>query len=182
MPPTSPSAPRPLTFLDRADIAAQGDKIEAGITELVQGMALQLAEFWIALVTMSRNEHWQAAAYAERRSQHRWLLEVWRTVDETFDASPTADALALYLCLGWTQACTTWTFPGTPRWVEIIESGPPKHWLPRSQWHACFLVEDPKSEEHWKGLRAAIEEGLADEKRPGVAKALAEMLLPNQDE
>jgi len=83
--------------------------------------------------------------------------------------------LALYLALGWTQACSTWTFPGTGRWVEIIEAGPPEPWLPRSQWHLCWLVYKEDAV-HRAGLRAALDEGEGDEERPGVAAAIRELV------
>ena len=71
---------------------------------------------------------------------------------------------------------STSAWPGTERWVEVMEAGPPADWLPRSQWHLCWLVHDKEDAVHREGLRAALDEGESDEERPGVASALWELV------
>ncbi len=135
------------------------------------------AEAWIALVTTIDQPRNERAGYAQHRAQNAWLLHVWPVVDERLGEEPNADALALYLGLGWTQVTTTWQWPSTERWIALLNAEPPEHWLPRSQWHLCWLLHDRENEDHREALDEALEEGLADEDRPGVAASLQAVLF-----
>jgi hypothetical protein len=80
--------------------------------------------------------------------------------------------LALYLALGWSQCTSTWRWPDSSRWRELLGGPPPLHWLPRVQWHLCWLTADPESVAHLTGLDEALEAGHADPELREVAVAL----------
>ncbi len=138
-----------------------------------------LGEAWIAIFTTIDRSQEERLAHVRRRVQNAWCLQAWPAIDERFTETSSPEREALYLTLGFTQATTTWQWPVTDRWREILGGEPPLHWLPRSQWHLCWLLHDPSDGVHRRGLDQALEEGLADAERPGVASALQE-LLPAQ--
>lgn len=114
-------------------------------------------------------------AYVHRRVQNAWLLHIWPMVDQNLGEDHAPDRLALYLALGWTQATTTWQWPATDRWIALLKADPPTHWMPRTQWHLCWLLHDPDDPHHRQALDTALEEGLADPDRPGLAEAMCEL-------
>lgn len=134
------------------------------------------AEGWIALATTARRPDDERRAYFHRRVQNAWLLQVWPAVDRRFAESSSPDLEAVYYTLGFTQAVTTWQWPTTERWRTLLGGDPPSHWLPRSQWHLCWLLYDDDDEAHRRGLDEALDEGLKDEQRPGAAAALRKLL------
>jgi len=132
----------------------------------------QAAEAWVGLVTTVDRTDEERQAYVQRRSVNAWTLNVWSVVDARLDEAPSPDVLALYLALGWTQATTTWQWPATERWIALLGGEPPAHWLPRSQWHLCWLLHDPDDAGHRQALDDALREGLADDERPQIAEHL----------
>ncbi|MCP4657867.1 MAG: hypothetical protein GY856_20865 [bacterium] len=80
-----------------------------------------------------------------------------------------------YLALVWTQATTTWQWPATERWIALVGGKPPAPWLPRSQWHLCWLLHDPDDADHRRALDEALGEGLGDAERPQIAAHLREL-------
>ena len=83
---------------------------------------------------------------------------------------------ALYLTLGFSQAVTTWQWPATERWIALLGEEP-EHWLPRSQWHLCYLLHDPDDDAHRRALDAAVDEGLKDAEQPWVAEELRKLIV-----
>ncbi len=140
----------------------------------------QMAEMWLALVTSIGRMKEERLAYVQRRSENAWLLNTWPAVDARLDETPSPDVLALYFALGWTQATTTWQWPATERWIALLGGAPPSHWLPRSQWHLCWLLHDPDDAGHRQALDDALREGLADDERPQIAAHLRS-LFPEQN-
>jgi hypothetical protein len=106
--------------------------------------------------------------------QNLALLYLWPAVDARIPTEPSPEHLALYLQLGWTQSTTTHEWPATERWIALMKAGPPEHWLPRAQWHLCWLLHDPTDVNHQRPFNAALREGLTDAD-PG-RKAWAETL------
>ncbi|HEX4953489.1 MAG TPA: metallophosphoesterase [Thermoanaerobaculia bacterium] len=135
------------------------------------------AEAWLAQVTTVERPKRERTAYFHRRVQNAWLLQVWQAVDGSFKNPDDPDLLALYLALGWTQATTTWQWPATERWIQLLSGPPPANWLPRSQWHLCWLLHDNTNAQHRKALDDALAEGLASD-QPYVAEALREIFPP----
>jgi len=44
-----------------------------------------------------------------------------------------------------------------------MKAGPPEHWLPRAQWHLCWLLHDPTdANNHQRPFNDALREGLTD--------------------
>ena len=151
---------------------------ETEITAWQDALAYRLAaEAWIALVTAIDQPRDERTGYAQHRAQNAWLLHVWPALDERLGEEPSTDALALYLGLGWTQATTTWQWPATEHWIRLLSAEPPNHWLLRSQWHLCWLLHNRADSDHRRALEEALEEGLTDEGRPGVAASLRSTLL-----
>jgi predicted MPP superfamily phosphohydrolase len=134
------------------------------------------AEAWIGLVTMSKHSANERRVYIHRRVENAWLLQLWPAVDRRFTDPMSPDRSALYLTLGFMQATTTWQWPGTERWRQLLGGEPPEHWLPRSQWHLCWLLHDDADAVHRRGLDEALREGMRDAARPGVAVALRELI------
>jgi len=120
------------------------------------------AEAWIALATTARSSREVAVAYMTHRLQSVSLLYLWPAVDEALAPDPDPERLALYLQLGWTQSTTTHEWPATERWIALMKAGPPAHWLPRAQWHLCWLLAEPENETHQQAFNEALREGLAD--------------------
>ena len=133
-------------------------------------------EAWTALATTAGCKRTEAAAYAHRRLWNAWLLHVWPGVDDALEKDPEPGSLALYLALGWTQASTTSQWPATPRWRALLGGEPPAHWLPRSQWHGCWLLFDNENAEHRQGLRAALDEGRQDPEWGPEAEELGRLM------
>ncbi|MCP4655217.1 MAG: NACHT domain-containing protein [bacterium] len=142
-------------------------------------MSRQIAETWVGLATTVDRADEERAAYVHRRLVNVWLLNVWPEIDELLDQEPASDLLALYLALGWTQATTTWQWPATERWIAEVGGEAPEHWLPRSQWHLCWLLHDLEDEDHRYGLDEALRSGLEDEERPEIAVMLRELFPPS---
>jgi len=142
------------------------------------------AEASVAGLVDFGDEDMPAEIYARRRLDNACLLHLWPGLDEKLGPRPCPDHLALYLALGWTQSTTTWQWPPSERWVELLGGPPPEHWMPRSQWHLAWMLHysqattDPKYKEHHRALDEALEEGLTDEERPGLAEALRELFPP----
>jgi hypothetical protein len=134
-----------------------------------------IAEAWAAAVVSVNRPTTDRFAWIHRRFQNAWLLGVWPAVEVQLSEQAPAEVLALYLALGWTQATTTWQWPATERWISLLDSGPPDDWLPRSQWHLCWLLYNRADQAHHQGLQKALDEGLNDETRPGIAAALREL-------
>ncbi|MCP4664563.1 MAG: hypothetical protein GY856_54960 [bacterium] len=131
------------------------------------------------MTTVDRTKE-ERLAYLHRRVQNAWLLQVWSAVDARFADTSSPDRQALYLTLGFTQATTTWQWPHSERWRKLLKGPPPAHWLPRSQWHLCWLLYEPEDEDHNRKFDEALAEGMGDVERPGVASALRE-LVPSRD-
>ncbi|MCP4661862.1 MAG: hypothetical protein GY856_41190, partial [bacterium] len=70
--------------------------------------------------------------------------------------------------------------PSTERWIALLGGKPPAHWLPRSQWHLCWLLHDPNDAGHRRALDETLGEGLADAELPRIAAHLRE-LFPELD-
>lgn len=124
--------------------------------------ARRAAEAWIALATTVRSSRGEAAVCLGHRLENVALLFLWQSVDDHLPTEPAPEQLALYLQLGWTQSTTTHEWPATERWIALMKAGPPAHWLPRSQWHLCWLLHDPSALEHQRAFNGALREGLAD--------------------
>jgi predicted MPP superfamily phosphohydrolase len=134
-------------------------------------------EAWIASMTTSKAEDPnEKKAYFHHRVLNAWLVQTWFAIDDLLGDAPDPDHLALYLTLGWTQSTTTHQWPATDRWVSYFETEAPTHWLPRSQWHLCWLTYDAAAEAHQQGLAEALREGLGDATRPGVASTWQQVL------
>lgn len=125
-------------------------------------IARRVGEAWIALATTARRSREEAESYFSYRLQNLSLLYFWPEIDKMLPAEPSPEKLALYLELGWTQATTTHDWPGTPRWIALLEGEPPAHWLPRTHWHLCWLLFQPDATSHQEGFNAALREGLAE--------------------
>lgn len=143
-------------------------------------IAHPIAEAWVALMTTAASSSTERRVYLQRRVQNAWLLHVWPVLDDRLGDNPSPNRLALYLALGWTQATSTWQWPATDRWIALLKADPPTHWMPRAQWHLCWLLHDPDDPHHRQALDTALEEGLADPDRPGLAEALREIFPPGQ--
>ncbi len=153
-------------------------KDPAEAEKLAKALVARLGgEASIGLMASAKVEE-ERLAYAYGRVLNAWLVQVWPTaVDDQLPAEPTDDQLALYLALGWTQSTTTWQWPATERWIGLLSGDPPGHWLPRSQWHLCWLLDDPEDEDHRRGLRESLSEGESDADRPGLSSELGSVLL-----
>jgi hypothetical protein len=59
-----------------------------------------------------------------------------------------------------------------------MKAGPPAHWLPRAQWHLCWLLHDNQDAEHQRAFNEALREGLADTDigRHAVAETLEQVI------
>ncbi len=156
-----------LTLLRQVLVSQEKADVERWVAAAVARLA---GEAWVALATAAEQGDEQRAAYAQVRVRNAWLLQVWPAVDDRLAGQPSPDALALYLGLGWTQATTTWQWPATERWIAILGGEPPVEWLPRSQWHLCWLLHDPADDAHREALNEALDEGLGDKAHPGVAE------------
>ncbi len=134
-------------------------------------------EAWVALAATARESEEDRLRYLQARVLNARLHEIWPRFDRSLsEVNLSGPNLALYLALGWTQATTTYEWPGTERWKQRLGGSPPAHWLPRTQWHLCWLLYEPESTEHRAAFDAAIEEGRGDAELPGVAEALVEDL------
>ena len=116
----------------------------------------------LALATTAQRLRDEAASYFSYRLQNLSLLYLWPAIDEKLPAEQSPEKLALYLELGWTQSTTTHDWPGTPRWIALLEGEPPAHWLPRAHWHLCWLLYQPDAASHQEGFNAALRKGLAE--------------------
>ncbi len=148
---------------------------------LVKALTRLVGDGWIALAASAEAPVDERRAYFHRRVLNAWLLQVWPGVDRHLEEQPDPDRLALYLALGWTQATTTRQWPATERWIALLAGTPPDDWLPRSQWHLCWLLHDPEDAGHRRALDEALCEGLGDEGRPGLAAEL-QKLFPRSEE
>lgn len=122
----------------------------------------RVAEAWIASASTARSSTGETTDYFCHRLQNLALLYSWVAVDANLPDEPEPEQLAFYLQLGWIQSTTTHEWPATERWIELMEAGPPTHWLPRGQWHLCWLLHDPSDVEHQLPFNSALREGLAD--------------------
>jgi predicted MPP superfamily phosphohydrolase len=138
---------------------------------------LLAGEAWIGLAATIDDDKESSHRYLQTRLQNAWAALIWTRLDTSIVVEDfNGPNLALYLALGWTQATTTYQWPGTTRWKKLLAAPPPAHWLPRSQWHLCWLLHQPESAEHRAAINAAFAEGREDAELPGVAKALVEDL------
>lgn len=181
-----------IDFSDRADPAAE--RPDSGSVNRVERQAFdsllrgtvdrnsagyliaerQLAEVWSGLVPGFMASRVDQRVYTGYRLQNVDVLFLWPYLDELLQKEPPPEKLALYLQLGWTQSTTTYEWPATERWIGLMKAGPPAHWLPRAQWHLCWLLYDNTDAEHQRAFNEALREGLAD---PDVARhAVAETL------
>ncbi len=169
---------------DRGERSTDGDawmrarhpgEESALIRDISIGSARLVAEAWIATVTTLDASRADQLAYVHRRVQNAWLLQSWSLIDELWQDRADQDLTALYLALGFSQATTTWQWPATECWVNLTATDPPRHWLPRSQWHLCWLLHDPGDAGHRQAFVAALDEGRSDTERPGVAATLREL-------
>lgn len=169
-PPTTPEKPLDAIAWSAADQAkTRADFLQA----VVPSIARLAGEARIALAAVLEAPFSVRYTYFNYRVQNAALLQFWPAIDKILSDSPTPDELALYLTLGWTQATTTHDWPATKRWISIA-STEPDHWLPRSQWLLTWLLYAPDDLARRQALDAALEEGLADPERPGIAAALRE--------
>ncbi len=182
---SEPATPRTSPDLDAWARDRETEDDERFKRLLSLAFARLAGEAWAAAITAVDRAKEEKIAYAHRRVENAWLLHVWPAVDERFAGTSSPDRQALYLTLGFTQATTTWQWPWTDPWRELLGGDPPAHWLPRSQWHLCWLLYASELPEgtaeagvHRRGLDEALVEGLDDAERPGVAKALRELLPP----
>lgn len=172
----------PDSTVASADQEAYGTIDRAGIKAIKENEPAEIllgplkCEVDIALASQKHLLGERRLAYAIFRVHNRWMLQVWPLIDRQLAEGLSPNQLALYLALGWTQATTTWQWPGTDRWRAQFAGGPPEHWLPRAHWHLCWLTYDPDDGEHQRALREAVSEGQEDEERPGLAQAMAEVL------
>lgn len=113
--------------------------------------------------------------YANTRLQHRYVNGRWAALQTGVPGELTPHRLAIYLALGWTAATTTWQWPGTDDWIETMKHEP-EHWLPRSQWHLCWLTYDPDDVPHRQALEDALKDGDRDPELPGFAMKMREIL------
>ncbi|MCP4657661.1 MAG: hypothetical protein GY856_19820, partial [bacterium] len=148
------------------------------IDQLTPAYARFAAEAWIGLAATAGADRETRLAMVHYRVENARLLAVWpEWIDSSFPGlsrppSDKPDRLALYLALGRSQATTTHAWPATPAWRRLLGGDPPVHWLPRSQWHLCWLLCDPDDADHLSGLDDALREGLEDVERPDVAREL----------
>ncbi|MCP4657865.1 MAG: hypothetical protein GY856_20855 [bacterium] len=180
-----PPIKQPICEWISADLASRRELAKYADAETAKRLLAKIlgrlsAEGWIALMTTAEGDEDQRKVYFQRRVLNAWLLQVWCGVGERLAEDPSANRLALYLSLGWTQATTTRQWPATDRWIALLAAEPPDHWLPRSQWHLCWLLHNPDDAGHRQALAEALREGLGDEERPGVAEALR-TLFPEAD-
>jgi hypothetical protein len=179
-----PSIQPPSATICTEDLAARNkalhSKERTHIEPWLKALAARLVgESWIALATTAKHPSMEMqTAYLQRRVQNTWLLHQWPAIEKKLAKKPSDDQLALYLALGFSQATTTWQWPATPRWIEIIDAAPPAHWLPRSQYHLCWLLYDPENETHHRALQQALGEGLEDQARPTIAERLGALFPP----
>ncbi|MCP4655797.1 MAG: hypothetical protein GY856_10300, partial [bacterium] len=148
------------------------------IEHMTPAYARYAAEAWIGLAATAEADRETRLAMVHWRVQNAWLLAAWPEwidstgLDHSRPPSDKPDRLALYLALGRSQATTTHAWPATPAWRRLLDADPPVHWLPRSQWHLCWLLCDPADADHLSGLDDALREGLEDVERPDVAREL----------
>ena len=83
-------------------------------------LARLAAEAWIALEKTSEHSRAVRLAYVHRRVQNAWLLQVWPAIDRRFAQPTSPDRFALYLTLGFMQATTTWKWPATDVWRQLL--------------------------------------------------------------
>ncbi|MCP4654644.1 MAG: NACHT domain-containing protein, partial [bacterium] len=102
-----PSIPAPTSFESAAAIHP--------VNYVPEVLARRAAEAWVAMATTIGRPDDQRRAYLRQRHVHGEILSVWPALDARLGDRPSADALALYLTLGWTQATTTWQWPATER-------------------------------------------------------------------
>ncbi len=171
-----PSAAISSPDLNAWSKAANAGDPDSFMKHVVKAFTRLAAEGWIALMTTARRPEDERRVYFHRRVQNAWLLQIWQAVDKRFAEASSPDLEAVYYTLGFTQATTTWQWPVTERWRTLLGGDPPAHWLPRSQWHLCWLLYDDGDEAHRRGLDTALDEGLGDGERPGAAAALRELL------
>lgn len=158
------------TSLERSEDQARKHFVGSLFSRLV-------GEAWVGLAATVDDREETRQRYLQVRVLNAWFFANWSVLDDSILNRPTgAPNLALYLALGWTQATTTHEWPGTKRWKHLLAGPPPPHWLPRTQWHLCWLLHDPKSAAHRVAFNAAIEEGRTDPELPGVTEALVEDL------
>ncbi len=169
--PPDESPPRgELDMLQRALTEEDERAAQSWIGAAIRRLA---TEAWTALLlTNVRQPLEERVAFVHHRVRNAWLLNVWPAVDARLSGPGASEALALYLALGWTQATTTGQWPATEQWSAILRGRPPAHWLPRSQWHLCWLLHDPEDRDHRTGLAEALAEGSADALHAGVAAGL----------
>lgn len=162
----------PLESSESVLLNPRDDKKESRFASFL--MSRLAGETWVALASTVGDIREHQIRYLQLRVLNLWLLGIWPALERTIEED--APRLALYLTLGWTQATTTYEWPGTERWKKLLAARPPTHWLPRTQWHLCWLLHNPESAEHRAAFNAAIEEGRSDTELPGVAEALVEDL------
>ena len=171
--PVSQEQPLDVEAWRKAETVEQGKEFK---DLAAQPFARLTAEAWLGIVTTHQEDRNKRLAYTHYRTQNAWLLQIWNAVDKKFSQTNSPDLEALYYTLGFTQATTTWQWPATERWCGLLGGDPPSHWLPRSQWHLCWLLYDSNDDAHRSGLMAALDEGLVDEERPLAAAAMKEMI------
>jgi hypothetical protein len=64
------------------------------------------------------------------------------------------------------------------RTLDLHHESRPAHWLPRAQWHLCWLLQDNQDAEHQRAFNEALREGLADTDigRHAVAETLEQVI------
>ncbi len=180
----APATPQTSPDLNAWAEARQATDEESFLRHFTRAFSRYAGETWIGLAATAGRPEDERRAYMNRRVQNAWLLHVWPAVDRRFAGTSVPERQALYLALGFSQASTTWQWPYSERWKELLGGPPPPHWLPRSMWHLCWrlytsnLPEGTGDDEvHRQGLDEALDEGLADAERPGVASALRELIV-----
>ena len=135
-------------------------------------------ETWAGLVLAMKQDEGTRQASVSHRLANAWLLTFWEGVEGQLPKRPEPGSLALYLGLAWSQAATTRLWPHSERFRELMAAPAPDHWLPRSQWHLCWLLHDAQDPHHSKGYAEAIEVGRKDGELPGYAAAMAQYVVP----
>ena len=164
------------------------------MTSVASLFSLMAGELLAGLITSHQLDRDVRISMITRRQMNRWLWLYWRNLDRACsdhlppiteddeNATPASTSWpdspgyqALYLALGWSQASTTWQWPYTAQWSAAM-AAPPTHWLPRAQWHLCYLLATPNDSEHKRALFAAVDEGLEDTAWPEYAATLARLI------
>lgn len=127
-------------------------------------------------------ETWPAARLrvAQQRVKNAWLSLFLPALDNAMRKGFEPGRVALYLALGWTQATTTHQWPASETWRSLLGGPAPEHWLPRSQWHLCWLLDDPDDSAHRKALDEALDEGLAGGKDDALIAGALRELFPRE--